>query len=76
MDGVWFLRIGSVSGDRVCGGVRGRVGGEVWFPYGNCVCGVCVRVVWVKDRVEGGDWLLHSRCTCMGVGVHKDVHVC
>ena len=31
------------------------------------VCVVCVRVVWVKDRVGGGDWLLRSRCTCGGV---------
>ena len=33
--GVWFLRVGSVSGARVCGGVRVRVGGGVWFPRGN-----------------------------------------
>ena len=45
----------------MCGGVRGWVGGEVCFPHGNCMCGVCVLVVWVKNRVGGGDWLLHSR---------------
>ena len=30
-----------------------------------CVC-VCARVVWVKDRVVGGDWLLRSGCFCGG----------
>ena len=60
---------------------RGLVGGAVWFPHGNCVCGVCVRVVLVKDRVVGGDWLLRSRCTfggsvCGGVGVREGVRVC
>ena len=63
----------------MCGGVRGLVG--VWFPHGNCVCGVRVRVVWVKDRVGGGDWLLRSRCTCGGsvcgrVGLREGVCVC
>ena len=65
----------------MCGGVRGRVGGRVWFPHGNCMCGVCVRVVRVKDGVGGGDWLLRSRCTCVGsvcggVRVHEGVCVC
>ena len=50
----------------MCGGVRGRVGGGVWFPHGNCVCGVCFSA---SGRVGGEDWLLNSRCTCGGVGV-------
>ena len=56
----------------MCGWVRGWVG--VWFPHGNYMCGV--RVLWVKDRVGGGDWLLR-RCTCGGrcVGVLGCVRV-
>ena len=42
---------------------------EFGFPMltvcGVCMC-VCARVVLVKDRVGGRDWLLHSRCTCGG----------
>ena len=45
--GVWFLRIGSVSG----------AGG---FPHSNCVCGVCARVVWVGCSVVGA--LVGGRC--------------
>ena len=53
----------------------------LWFPHGNCMCGVCMRVVWVKDIVEGGDWLLRSRCTCGrpvcgGVGLREGERVC
>ena len=33
--GVWVLHVGSMSGALVSGGVRGRVGGGVWFPRGN-----------------------------------------
>ena len=39
----------------MCGGVRGQVG--VWFPHGNCMCGVCVCVCaceWFGLRVELG----------------------
>ena len=35
----------------MCGGVRSQVGGGVWFPHGNCVCGVCVRE-WCGLRIE------------------------
>ena len=52
----------------MCGGVRLEV--EFDFPM-ITACVVCVRVVQVRDRVGGGDWLLHSRCTCGGVGVMR-----
>ena len=80
--GGWWSGGGfSIFAILVCGGVRGRVGDGVWFPCGNDVCGVCVRGVWLKDRVRGGDWLLYSRCTCGvsvcgGVGVREGVCVC
>ena len=53
---------------------------EFGFPMVTAFV-VCVRVLWVKDRVGGGDWLLHGRCTCegsvcVGVGVHEGVRVC
>ena len=59
------------------------VGLEVEFDFpmvAACVC-VCARVVRVKDRVGGGDWLLCSRCTCGesvcgGVGAREGVRVC
>ena len=66
----------------MCGGVRGRIGGGVWFPHGNCMCDVCARVVWVKDRVGGGDWLLRIKCTCGEsvvcgrVGVREGIRAC
>ena len=45
------------------------------------MCGLCVRGVFLKDRVLGGDWLLRIRCTCgvsvcVGVGVREGVRVC
>ena len=45
------------------------------------MCGVRVRVVWIKDRVGGGDRLLRSRCICGGsvsggVGVREGLRVC
>ena len=54
----------------MCGGVRGWVGGGIWFPHGNCVCGMCVRVVRVKDRVVDLHFLLHGMAGALvGVGV-------
>ena len=62
----------------MCGGVRLEV--EFDFPM-ITACVVCVRVVQVRDRVGGGDWSLHSGCTCGGsvcggVGVPEGVCVC
>ena len=53
---------------------------EFGFPMVTA-CVVCVRVVRVKDRVGGREWLLRSRCTCGGsvcggVGVREGVCVC
>ena len=58
---------------------RGWGSGWRWrlVPLGNCLCGVCVRGVWVKDRVGGGDWLLRSRALmrCRSVGEFGCVRV-
>ena len=51
------------------------VGLEVKFGFPMLTaCVVCV--LWVKDRVGSGDWLLRSRCTFGGVGLREGVRVC
>ena len=64
--GVWFLHIGSVSG-AVCGGVRGQVGGGVFFQHGNCMSMVTACVVcmceWCGLRIE---LVVETGCSVVG----------
>ena len=60
--GVFFLHIGSMSGAWVCEGV----GGGVWFPRGNCVCGACVRELLCNSAIGA---FLHGVSVCGGVRV-------